>query len=131
MSIAPNDREIQRLRRCAQPHASCFVTAVPSEEDGRDTIMKPKNFRMAVKYRLGVEVLEKEIACPFCMQTIDLLGDHATCCKRTSDNITRHNTLRDLIAQFAAGGLLNPQLEKQGILGPTSGRRPGDVTLPA
>jgi len=56
------------------------------------------------------------------MQTIDLLGDHATCCKRTSDNITRHNTLRDLIARFAPGLI--------GIREPTSGRRLGDVILP-
>ena len=56
-----NDREAQRLRRCAQPHASGFVTAVPSEEDGRDTILKPRNFRIAVAYRLGVPVLSEGI----------------------------------------------------------------------
>ena len=27
-------------------------------------------------------------------------------------------------------GLLSPVLEKKGILGPTSGRRPGDVSIP-
>src|SRR6185437_15173340 len=32
---APSRREAQRLRRCAQPHANGFITAVPSEEDGR------------------------------------------------------------------------------------------------
>ena len=31
---------------------------------------------------------------------------------------------------IAQEGLLNPQLEKNGILGPTTGRRPGDVTIP-
>ena len=66
VSRAPNDREAQRLRRCAQPHASCFVTAVPSEEDGRDTILKPQNFRIAVKYRFGVPVLANEIPGPLC-----------------------------------------------------------------
>ena len=130
VSVAPTDREAQRLRRCAQPHASCFVTAVPSEEDGRDTIMKPQIFRVAVKYRLGVPVLAEEIPCPLCKQTIDVYGDHATCCAKKGNLVTRHNTLRDLVARFATDGLLNPQLEKLGILGATSGRRPADVALP-
>jgi hypothetical protein len=38
-----------------------------------------------------------------------------------------HSQLR---VQRLFDGLLQPQLEKQGILGPTTGRRPGDVTIP-
>jgi hypothetical protein len=33
------------------------------------------------------------------------------------------------VDNFASDGLLSLQLEKQGILGNTTGRRPGDVTL--
>src|SRR3954466_15403056 len=32
--------------------------------------------------------------------------------------------------QHRSDGLLKPVLEKQGILGPTTGRRPGDVSVP-
>ncbi len=46
VSTAPNEREAQRLRRCAQPHANGFITAVPSEEDGRDTLLKPRVFAL-------------------------------------------------------------------------------------
>ena len=35
ISIAPNDREAQRLHRVSQPHAGAWVTAVPSDEDQR------------------------------------------------------------------------------------------------
>jgi hypothetical protein len=35
-----------------------------------------------------------------------------------------------MLDRFATDGLLSPQLEKKGILGPTIGRRPGDVTVP-
>jgi hypothetical protein len=35
-----------------------------------------------------------------------------------------------LVHSIASDGLLQPALEKQGILGPTTGRRPGDVTIP-
>src|SRR4051812_22262787 len=105
VSNAPTDREAQRLRRCAQPHASGFITALPSEEDGRDTILKPRNFRVAVAYRLGVPVIESEIPCPLCMQTIDKFGDHATCCSKKGELILRHNAVRDLVGLFAKEGL--------------------------
>jgi hypothetical protein len=127
---APTEREAQRLRRIAQPHAGCFVTAVPSEEDGNDTILRPRNFRIAVAYRLGLPVLNNNIPCPMCMQTIDKLGDHATCCSKSGDLIVRHNSVRNLVDRIATDGLLSPIMEKKGILGPTSGRRPGDVTIP-
>ena len=46
------------------------------------------------------------------------------------DLITRHNSIRNLMDKLASEGLLSPIMEKKGILGPTSGRRPGDVTIP-
>lgn len=122
-------REAQRLRRCAQPHACGFLTAVPSDEDGKDTVMRPRNFRIAVAYRLGAKLLNSEIPCPLCEQTINVYGDHATCCAKSGDLIVRHNTLRNLVDNLASVGGLSPVLEKKGILGPTSGRRPGDVTI--
>jgi len=124
-----NVREAQRLRRCAQPHASSFVTAVPCDDDGKETIMKPRIFRIAVAYRLGIPLLKEEIPCPLCKQTINQFGDHATCCARNGDLIIRHNTQRNFIEYLASIGCLSPVLEKKGILGPTSGRRPGDVTF--
>ena len=130
VSDAPNDREAQRLRRCAQPHAGGFITAVPSQEDGRECILKPRNFQIAVAYRLGVRVLKEVISCPLCEQPIDVFGDHATCCTKSGDRIIRHNTLRNLLYRVSSIGFLSPELEKQGILGSTTGRRPGDVTLP-
>ena len=46
--------------------------------------------------------------------------------------IVRHNKLRNLLFKLAEVGLLNPEMEKKGILGPTdeSKRRPGDVSFP-
>lgn len=123
-------RDVQRLRRSAQPHASGFITALPSHHDGFDTILKPKTFRTAVYYRLGVPILEKEIECPMCKQNINVYGDHATCCSKAGDLIVRHNAMRNLVAAIAKEGLLSPILEKKGILGDAPGRRPGDVTIP-
>jgi hypothetical protein len=38
--------------------------------------------------------------------------------------------MRNFIQRIATDGVLSQVLEKKGILGPTSGRRPGDVTIP-
>ena len=43
--------------------------------------------------------------------------------------IIRHNGMRDLIGDIANDGMLSPVLEKKGILGNTTGRRPGDITI--
>ena len=130
IDTAPTRREVQRLRRCAQPHANGLITAVPSEEDGRDTLLKPRVFRTAVMSRLGVPLLKEEISCSLCEQHINKYGDHATCCSRGGSLINRHNTIRDLVDKIASDGMLSLIPEKKGILGPTSGRRPGDVTIP-
>jgi hypothetical protein len=130
VDTAPDDREKQRLLRVAQPHAGSFVTAVPSNEDGNDTLLRPRVFRTAVLYRLGLPVLNQPKPCPSCMQTINIYGDHATCCAKKGDLIIRHNAIRNLVNAIACDGVLSPQMEKKGILGPTSGRRPGDVTIP-
>jgi len=58
-----------------------------------------------------------------------VFGDHATCCTKEGDIIIRHNSLRNLVNSIATDAQLSPVMEKKGILGNTSGRRPGDVTL--
>ena len=42
----------------------------------------------------------------------------------------RHNALRNLIDSIGADAKLAPVLKKEGILGNTTGRRPGDVSFP-
>ena len=73
---APDEREKQRLLRVARPHAGSFVTAVPSEEDGQDCLLKPRLYRIAVAYRLGLPVLQFLVlrACSqlICMATTPL-----------------------------------------------------------
>ena len=78
---------------------------------------------------MGIPILDQETSCPLCMQTINIYGDHATCCSKSGDLIVRHNALRNLVERIARDGLLSPELEKKGILGSAPGRRPGDVTI--
>ena len=123
-------REAQRLRRLDVPHANAWVAAQPSSADCRDTVMSPKVYQVAVRRLLGLPVLPVPVPCPLCQQTMDTLGDHALC-RKTSDTITRHNRLRNLVFVLADQGLLAPEMEKLGILGPSdrSQRRPGDVSF--
>src|SRR6185437_12300224 len=78
--------------------------------------VSPKIFITAVARLLGLPVYSKPFPCPLCQQTMDILGDHALCCKNTQDLITRHNRLR---ATGCVKWALNPQMEKMGLLGPT------------
>jgi hypothetical protein len=88
-------RDKQRLRRLDCEHANSWITALPSATDGKDTILPPKIFITAVSRLLGLPVYSKPFPCPLCQQTMDILGDHALCCKKTQDLITRHNRLRN------------------------------------
>lgn len=112
-----------------EPHAGAWVTAVPACDDGMDTVMKPQVFRTAVAYRLGATVVPSEVPCRMCTQTVETLGDHASCCARNGDLIVRHNRVRNLVARFCGEGLLSPVLEQCDIL-QQSERLPGDITLP-
>ena len=68
-------------------------------------------------------MLDEDIPCP--AEIINKYGDHATCCTKQGDLIVRHNSLGNLVEDFASDGMLSPVLEKEGILGNTTGRRPG------
>src|SRR5258706_1212002 len=61
-----SQRERQRLLRITESHAGAWITAVPSTDDGLDTVMKPQVFRTAVKYRLGVRVTGGGVPYPLC-----------------------------------------------------------------
>src|SRR5689334_11125964 len=64
---APNQRERQRLTRLKCEHSGAWVCATPANQDGNDTVMRPRNFQVAVALRLGLPVLDEEKKCSLCM----------------------------------------------------------------
>jgi hypothetical protein len=64
--------------------------------------------------RLGLPVLEEEKSCSLCMQTIDVFGDHAACCAKSSDRIHRHNRVRNLLDKICQEGMLSPDKSFKG-----------------
>jgi len=112
-------RELARSEGLGPPRGVSEVYAPQADaslafDEAVHAALRPKTFRTAVFYRLGVPVLAKEISCPLCMQTIDVSGDHATCCSKSGDLIVRHNA-PNLVNEIAKDGLLSPA---------------GDVTIP-
>ena len=99
-------RDAQRLRRSDVIHANAWISALPSAMDGKDTVMEPRVYLTAVRRLLGLPVYSVPAPCPFCQQTMDIFGDHAVCCKKSGDMITRHNRVRDLVADFEGGAFV-------------------------
>lgn len=87
-------RDAQRLRRLDVSHANAWISALPSSVDSSDTVMPRRVYLTCVRRLLGLPVLSVPVPCPLCKQTMDIYGDHALCCKKSSDTITRHNRVR-------------------------------------
>ena len=120
-------REVARLASLGLPHAGAWLLATPIQALGLH--LRPSEFVMAGRYRLGCPVYEKDGPCPACLQKSDCYGDHALCCGYGGERITRHNNIRDHLHQLAASAALNPTKESRFLL-PGQNRRPADVFIP-
>ncbi len=129
------------LRLISQDGAGAWLHATPTRED--DTEMAGELFKVAVKRRVRVHVLEREVACPCCGAAMDIWGDHALVCPCKGDRTLRHNALRNLAYLIASIAGLRPEKEKPGLLPPRPNseqlrgedagagrRRPADVWIP-
>ena len=91
--------------------------------------MKPAEFIVSVKYRLGVPVFSTAGQCSACSRHSDALGDHAISCGYQGERIARHDSLRDALFHTAQQGCLGPTREDRALL-PGSEARPADVLIP-
>ena len=78
--------------------------------------LRPPEFILAVKYRLGLPIYTSQGPCPACLRLSDVKGDHALCCGVGSERIARHNALRDAIFLTAANAALGPVKEGRFLL---------------
>ena len=117
-----------RLASLGLPRAGCWLNATPIPPLGLR--LRPSEFVMASRVRLGCPVYELEGPCPLCLQPSDRYGDHALRCGTGGERITRHNTLRIHLYQLAASAALNPSRESRFLL-PGQDRRPADVFIPS
>ena len=119
-------REIARMASLGLPHASSWLSVVPSPSLGLH--LRAAEFIPVLKYRLGIPVYTCDGPCPACSLPSDKMGDHSLGCAKTGDRIARHNMLRDVLFEAAASADLGPSKEERHLL-PGTIARPGDVTI--
>jgi hypothetical protein len=108
-------------------HTGDFLNTVPCKILGR--YLQPMEFKIACKYRLGLQVYQSDGDCPACGRFSDKMGDHAiSACGTDGDRIRRHDLIRDVLAGAAKVANLSPKIE-EGHLYENSVARPGDFTV--
>ena len=91
--------EERRLLSISLDHAGDWLNTPPLI--GLGLHLRPVEFVLVVKYRLGLPVFDQRGPCPACLQESDVLGDHALCSGSGGERISRHNALRDAIFETA------------------------------
>ena len=118
-----------RLLSASSPHAASWVSVIPSE--GLGLHLQPLEFQVAIKWWLGLDTSCGSI-CPLCPgKVLDPLGHHALTCKRGGDVVTRHNKLRDTLAETCRRAQLSVKVEAGSNLSKDhSHTRPADILVP-
>ena len=119
--------EMARLKSLTLPHAGDWLNVVPSTALGLH--LRPQEFVMVARYRLGLPLYTKDGPCPACHRLSDRQGNHAMCCGSGGERIARHNHLRDHLHDTAAAAGLGPVREVRFLI-PGEDSRPADVLLP-
>jgi hypothetical protein len=88
-------RDTARLASLGLPHAGDWLNVVPSPALGLH--LRPAEFTVSVKYRLGCDVFSASGKCTACPYDSDGKGDHAISCGYEGERIARHNHLRDAL----------------------------------
>ena len=126
-SRAPSLRDRIRRILISRPHVGAFLQ-IPW---GAKTVMTSSSFRISLKRRLGIPMLEQPTFCGFCNSHLDIHADHAVVCKNKGNLIRRHNIMRNAIFQIGVLAKIGPSMEKKGIIGDRPNWRPADVLLPS
>ena len=96
------------------PHAGDWLNGVPSEALGLR--LQDREFRVSLRYWLGVPLHSSPYSCPECHATADEFGDHQVGCGGNGDRIYRHNAVRDVLYTAAQSAALAPTREATGVV---------------
>ena len=122
-----------RLQATSASRSGAWLDARPNR--ALDTHLSNAEVQFGVGRRLGIELCE-EVACQFCMGTVDRFGVHCEACMAGGDKTVNHNHVRDALHSHSKRAHTVPRLEACGVsrlLGlqdDTDGQvRPADVLL--
>ena len=89
-----------------------------------------KHAQVILKWWLGLPLTLEGTPCLLCHHNMDAWGHHMLTCHSGGDVITRHNQLRDCIADFCHKACLSSQIEKESGFLPKDQSRPADILVP-
>ena len=122
------DHEKARMHALTMTHAGDWVMAIPSKS--LNLHLGNRDFRVAIRHRLGMRLYGEDTACKFCDRMSDRYGRHSlVCTKQTGAWIHRHNSLRDSLFVVAQSAGLGPTKEEMGLISDRQDK-PGDITIP-
>ena len=108
-------------------HAGDWLQVVPSTSLGLH--LADWEFRLCMRYWLGLQIVEEDTLCAVCGCTSDVMGDHYVTCRGNGDLIRKHDALRDVLYTAACSAALAPKKEMPALI-PGSLSRPADIYLP-
>ena len=108
-------------------HAGDWLNVVPCSALGLNSV--DWEFRLCMKYWLGLQMTKEDSLCPVCDTISDSMGDHHVTCRGNGDMIRRHDSLRDVLFSAAQSAALAPKKETPSLI-PGSSSRPADIFLP-
>ena len=91
--------------------------------------LRPTEFMVSVKYRLGMNIYQTEGKCTACPRQSDKRGDHAISCGYKGELIARHDHLRNALYNTCSQACLGPTREVRDLVA-ESDARPADLFLP-
>ena len=117
------------LLSISSPHASAWLSVTPSDSLGLH--LDPPIFQIAIKWWLGLDTSEGS-QCALCpCNVLNHLGHHAVTCIYGGDVVTRHNKIRDILAETCRRAHIGVQVEVGNNLSHDHTiSRPADILLP-
>lgn len=94
-----NPRELALIQACQMEGSGTWLKCLPYRS--LNLCMAPAQYRVALKYRLGIELFKNSFTCPMdkCTSTSDIHGDHLVSCKFGGNAVIRHETVKARIIQ--------------------------------
>ena len=100
-----------RLQAISAPQAHAWLKVQPSPKLG--LALMPDEAQVILKWWLGLHLTPEGIPCPLYHHNMDAWGHHMLTCHSGGDVITRHNQLRDCIADFCHKAAFPHKLRKE------------------